>query len=639
MSRNSRLIYGLDAPPAEPVLLRAGPLTMQFDNGDLRYIKHGDTEIVRRIYAAARDRDWGTAPNVLSGVAMDIRDDAFDITYTCVNRHADIHFVWTGALSGRRDGRLVFSFDGVARKSFLRARLGLCVLHPASASGDVARVEQVDGSAHITRFPRRIAPQMIVDGVIKPVAPFESLRAIEHRYAAESSVRIAFAGEVFEMEDQRNWTDGSFKTYCTPLSLPVPVQVAKGARVIQRVTVSLAPARRAGASKPVTRRAYDDAVAVSVLSGTQPLPAIGLGAGLSLRAMTDAEHEHLTRLPIAHLRAELPLYARDWRETLARAARHAASLSARLELAAFVDAKPEAELGAFASALAALPRAAIARILIFERAAFATSAPLIALARKQLGAHAPLFAGTNKFFTQLNCNRPGRQSLAMLDGLCYGFNPQVHAFDNQSIAEAPEAQAETVRTAHAFARGLPIAITPITLKPRFSLGDNGPEPRARRFEFDPREQSLFGAAWTAASLKHIASAGGVASTTWYDAIDNRGLVKGDIVFPGYHVFASLGEMGGVVVMTRSSDPLRVEALALRSRDGKRTRVVLVNLSARAQTVRLKGVHGVAAIRRLDASTLREAMHIPDGFRAQPGAIMNDACVELAPCALAEVDVA
>ena len=29
---------------------------------------------------------------------------------------------------------------------------------------------------------------------------------------------LAFEGDIFEMEDQRNWTDASFKTYCTPLA-------------------------------------------------------------------------------------------------------------------------------------------------------------------------------------------------------------------------------------------------------------------------------------------------------------------------------------------------------------------------------------------------------------------------------------
>lgn len=639
MSASSRLIHGLDMPPAKPVQLHAGPLSMLFDNGDLRYIKHGDVEIVRRIYAAARDRDWGTAPNVLSQIKMQIKTDAFDIAYTCTNRHADIDFVWQGHLIGRRDGSLSFSFDGVARKPFYRARLGICVLHPASAAGDAAAVEQVDGTTRATRFPRRIAPQMIVDGVIKPVAPFESLRAITHLFAPGKRVRIAFTGDVFEMEDQRNWTDGSYKTYCTPLSLPSPVLVPKGKRVRQRVTLALHEARSAAVGQAPHVNESSGAVTVSVLSATHPLPAIGLGAGLSMREMTVAEQTNLTALPIAHLRADLALYSRDWRAVLARAGQHAAVLGAKLELAVFVDARPEAELDAFSESLAALPAKSVARVLIFARTAFATDATTVALARKAIGKRAPLFAGTNKFFTQLNSNRPTRQSIAMLDGLCYGFNPQVHAFDNRSIAEAPQAQAETVQTAHAFALGLPIAITPVTLKPRFSLGDNGPEPRARRFEYDPREQSLFGAAWTVASLKHISAAGGVASTTWYETIDNRGLVKGNMVYPSYHVFAALREIAGSTVATRSSDPLRVEALALRSSDGKRTRLLLVNLSSEEQRVTIKGLALPARLLMLDAHTARRAMHEPEAFRDEPGLLLKERSLTLPASAVAQLDVA
>jgi D-apionolactonase len=41
------------------------------------------------------------------------------------------------------------------------------------------------------------------------------------------------------MEDQRNWTDASFKTYSTPLELPFPVEVAAGERIFQRVVLSI----------------------------------------------------------------------------------------------------------------------------------------------------------------------------------------------------------------------------------------------------------------------------------------------------------------------------------------------------------------------------------------------------------------
>ena len=50
-------------------------------------------------------------------------------------------------------------------------------------------------------------------------------------------MELRFGGELFEMEDQRNWTDASYKTYCTPLHLPYPVELAAGERVIQSVTL------------------------------------------------------------------------------------------------------------------------------------------------------------------------------------------------------------------------------------------------------------------------------------------------------------------------------------------------------------------------------------------------------------------
>ena len=44
------LYYGTLLREDKKVELRAGPLNLLFENGDLRYIKLGEREIVRRIY-------------------------------------------------------------------------------------------------------------------------------------------------------------------------------------------------------------------------------------------------------------------------------------------------------------------------------------------------------------------------------------------------------------------------------------------------------------------------------------------------------------------------------------------------------------------------------------------------------------
>ncbi len=46
-------------------------------------------------------------------------------------------------------------------------------------------------------------------------------------------------GDAFETEDQRNWSDASYKTYVRPLSKPRPYMMAKGTTDSQRITITL----------------------------------------------------------------------------------------------------------------------------------------------------------------------------------------------------------------------------------------------------------------------------------------------------------------------------------------------------------------------------------------------------------------
>jgi hypothetical protein len=629
-----RILFGSEQPLPKRIPLRAGPLTMIYENGDLRYIRYGEREVVRRIYAAARDRAWGTAPNVLSNVRMHVDENAFEIRYTCENQLNDIDFVWEGHLAGDANGTITFTFDGVARRDFLRNRLGLCALHPTRLAGARARIEKVDGTTTEATFPCRIAPQRVVDGVIKPVAPFDEMRALSHEIASGAWLHIAFEGEAFEMEDQRNWTDGSYKTYCTPLRLPFPVEVKAGERVRQKITLTLEVDRSKNQESRIKTRPRG-AITFSILEGSQfSIPKVGMCVSADGRALTSKQIARLRALKPAHLRVDLPLWTQDWPARLKHAAKQAEALGAALEIGLFVSDDAERELTAFEEARHSTS-APIARYLVFHRSENRTGERWLALARRCLGERAVIYSGTNKFFTELNANRPSRAMLDLVDGLCYSFNPQVHAFDHASIAESPEAQGETIRTYKTFAKGMPLAITPITLKPRWTLGDPGPEPDDRRGEFDPRQMSLFGAGWTVASWKHIAQAGGANSITIYETTGKRGVMDGRIVFPMYHVFADVAEFGGRVAASRSSDPLAVEGLALRK--GKRLRVLLANLTDRPQTVTLRGLPPKARMKLLDEAAAKRAMQRPEAWRAEAGMPLDSHTFILPPCGIARID--
>ena len=90
------------------------------------------------------------------------------------------------------------------------------------------------------------------------------------------------------MEDQRNWTDASYKTYSTPLRLPYPVEIQEGDRVWQRVTIE---ARGGEAAVPATGGPVR--VAVDPSRG-RTIPPIGLGVGQSRSAARRRGHRSAT---------------------------------------------------------------------------------------------------------------------------------------------------------------------------------------------------------------------------------------------------------------------------------------------------------------------------------------------------------
>src|SRR5687768_15664957 len=146
----------LEAPP-ERVPLRAGPLTLFYMNGDLRYLRLGQREIIRRIYVAVRDRNWGTVPAELNNLDLVRRKDSFRIFYDADHIQGDIHFTWKAEIIGEPSGRIVFTMDGQARSTFLKNRIGICVLHPIrECTGTPCRVTRADGSSITTEFPHRV---------------------------------------------------------------------------------------------------------------------------------------------------------------------------------------------------------------------------------------------------------------------------------------------------------------------------------------------------------------------------------------------------------------------------------------------------------------------------------------------------
>jgi D-apionolactonase len=648
------LRYGSEAPLSEQRSLRAGPLRLIYEGGDLRYIKLGEREVVRRMYVAVRDRNWGTIPAQLMNERIEANDDSFRITYDVMNQQGEIAFAWRGEIAGERNGNIRFSMDGEARTTFLRNRIGFCVLHPAASAGAKCRITHIDGTTDLSEFPRFIAPQLIENGRIQPHYPFAEMHALAHEIVPGAWAEIRFAGEIFELEDQRNWIDGSYKTYGTPQRLPFPVEIAAGTKVRQAITLTLDDERDAASDDQAQAEPYS---IFTLHRSSLPIPRIGLGMASHGQALSATEIARLQALRLAHLRVDLRLPDPGYTDRLEQAAREARGLGVPLEAAIFVSNNAEAELHELGTALDRIAPP-IAAWLIFHVDEPSTSATWVRLARTQLAAYAPeaiLASGTNIYFTDLNRGRPHAEEL---DAITYSVNPQVHAFDNASLAETPEAIGMTIQSARQFSAGKPIQISPITLKPRFNAVATGPEsqpaPGELPTQVDPRQMSLFGACWTLASLKYLVEHG-VISATYYETTGWRGVLERatgsplpkrfpslpGAVFPLYHVLADVNEFaGGTALRTTSSDVLRVDGLALR-KDGV-TRFLLANMTNSPQLVRAQFPAETALLRVLDERNAESAMRDPEGFRTEAGMPiqLTDGSFELTlrPYAIARVDV-
>lgn len=576
----------------QPVLLRAGPLTMRFEpgSGKLRCVARAGVELVRGVYATVRDRNWGTIEPVIENLIMDVCQDRFTITFDALHQQDPIDLRWLGRIVGQPDGTIRYMFDGEVHSAFKRNRIGFCVLHPITCSGQCCRVEHVNGQEAEGRFPKDISPHQ----------PFMELRTIRHAYAPGQWVSVRMEGDTFEMEDQRNWTDASFKTYGTPLAKPFPVQVQPGDRINQQVTIALEGAATDVVSPVAASTAKADVVVrISIGDRRTPIPRLGLEATPGHRH-TDAELAVLRRLSPDHLRVSVRGTEPGWFDAANVGIEAAAALGCGVEIALFV--RDEQDLIATDDWLNQT-QLRLNRILLFHSEYTTTPGPLIIMARRCLARHlarSDLAVGTDAFFAEFNRERPDPALMDAVDAVTYSINPQVHACDEDSLVESLEAQAHTVHSAKAIAPAKRICVSPVTLKmrwnPNATAAPSLPVPGELPPAADPRQLTEFAAVWTLGSLKHLAQAGAF-SVTMHQTVGYLGVMECETgsplrdrwaaaageLYPLGHALADLRDRSHAqVAHCTSSQPLVADALVL-DRDGQ-LEIQLLNLTARPQRV-------------------------------------------------------
>lgn len=557
--------------------LKSGDLTLLYKEGEIRQVCLGRVQVVNAIYAAVRDRNWCTIPFMVRHESVEEGNDGFIIGIDLQYSKEDI--VFHAKISMEATGnKLLVKFDGEAGSTFFRNRIGLCILHPIKeCRGKAVRISHPDGSQSEGNFPESISPHQ----------PFLNISGMKWKPGKGITAELRFEGDIFESEDQRNWTDASYKTYCTPLNLPFPAKVEKGDQVHQSVTLVVENKVNLDQSLQKQKRV------LTILPGEMhPLPGLGIGRSTEEKPLSGEEAALLSALPFRHYRVDLYPGRKGWKETFESVASEQKLLGWPLELVLHFSKYPVEELEAFLRHYTSFP-VNIRHILVFDPDFLSGKALLeqVVPRLKDVLEDIPVGGGTDANFAELNRNAPDPD---LLDFISYSICPQIHAFDRLTLLENLQAQPETVQSALKLLEK-PVSIGAITLKQRFNAvatTDKGP---GQTFaEPDPRQHTNFSAGWTLSSIRNLALSG-AASLSYFETVGPGGILSRQDAkakhAPLYDLFREILSRDLVqVIHTESSHPLEFDGLALQGK--QQIKLLLVNFSETELSIEITGLPGI-----------------------------------------------
>ena len=561
--------------------LIAGPLTLEYSEGSLWNISNGSEEAIRRIYLVFQDINWTSRPFIIKDEIWQIADRSFSAKIKAQGSHDAKDLSIELEITGSESGEITYGFSASTAVSFLRNRLGLCLLHPiAGLSGRECELTKADGAVEISRFPDAISPNQ----------PFLNLSGISHKLQSGQVVSVKFEGEIFETEDHRNWSDASYKTYCTPISLPFPAQVTPGEVLSQKITISIS-------GENATSISMNESAVITVGDKAIELPEIGLGLSEDPAHLIVTEYAGFEDLAIKHLRLALNGNSQI-RSAVERALLVTQQLEIDLDLA--IKAESPQQLKAILEPIIEL-KDQIRSFYIFSAIEKTTPIGFIQVAEESLGENSKIVGGTDLYFTELNRNQG---SVDFIDQVNFSINPQVHSFDDRTLIQNTASHKAIATNAHRIAKGKKVSIGPITFRPRYNPNATQPNKdlsnTALPSSVDARQRTWLAEGWTAMSIRSIAESESISTLTYFETLGWRGIrelstgsedalnfaSKAGEEFPVWRLFKHLKGFTHARP-TASSLPELVDCLIITS-DGK-TEAILVNFSTIEQEVKFSGI--------------------------------------------------
>ena len=491
-------LFGCDEPPTSRLSLRAGALSFDLVGGRFGPVRVDAHEVWHGLAFLFRDSGWGTPEPVFEKVQHRQGAESFELNLQGYIPGAPYDETSTLAngprilidlqVQGHANGQLDFQADAVVTHDLLANRCGWILMYPMSAAGSAVEIEHTDGRTSRSTLPQEVSAWPL----------FSALSLIRHEYAPGRWAEAQLAGEDYELEDQRNNADASFKVYSRSNWMPRPYVLRRHQAWSRKLHLRLV------GSKPVVLPPSFAGVAKLPLPKNAG-PELSLGLAITL-AMTRANStwllSALAQLRPAFLHLTLwpdsPIESLDW--TGVGKLLRAAGASLRLDLCG----REELGLGGTqdAECRTLAERLASAGVVPSSMAALPCGKKAAAFLREVFPASL-IGGGTPHFFAQINRLEVSGGEDFMAFTVC----PIVHGADDEAVMHGTQSLPSMLATArrrhparqwHLGPSGLPARASPLGRQPQ-SDGLH----RVALASRDPRTRGLFGAAWL---LGHIAAA-------------------------------------------------------------------------------------------------------------------------------------
>jgi hypothetical protein len=568
--------------------------TLDIARAAIRNITYQEVQIIDLLYTAIRPWDWST-------LEPDEHNELVEIVgENCVVTITDL---FAGSMQGKTivtlqsNGKFSVNYKLSGLGKFEINRWGVCFcLHTGDWMGATVKASGAE-----YKLASEISPQRVIEGVTQGLFPASN----DMHFVAKDkrSLKVISTGKVLEAEDQRNWTDNTYKIYSGSLAEPRPFIIEKDDTWEQQVEfeVAVPTGSKIDGAKIVAR-------------DIPSLPRIGLQFNTEPLLPIDDLEKALFILDIDHIRIN--------EESLTAQKIATVNKSGLTLETALLSSHRGADLAREVEHLSArLP--AGSRLLIHREGREIVQAEDLPK-NNSLNSYIP---GSDAYLVDLHRNK-----YDFGDSVSYSMVPTVHSTDLETTFKTLYTQRESIEFAKKFVAPQ-VSISPITFSTR-----GNPETghlRDNRINFAQPEmalqiKNLSAAAWTLGSIFALASAGAY-SGTWHELFGDYGVIFSEgsaIKFsPTFHALAALGaHHAHEITIATSQDNSWV---AFEDRESRK----MVVASQRPWTVEItpKVLAGYKTIQSLHADECDKASQIMDWWSyAEINPLIGDIPLSLTP---------